>query len=461
MNKSDFNAHVAAAAAMPGVVTGPIEQIYLPFADIQTREVSLCAAFVTRVSDERDASNVSEHTVVISYQMANGEASPSIWCADKFLEGNNLSPAEADVRVDQALAMCPSNGKNALKEAMLKSYAKYSTSGACQFWKDMRRSGTLCAHTATALAHLREANPSFMDVLVQAYDSALEGGAAADEDVKGEILSLAEMAFQTPVLIEGDRGSGKTTAVRQFARQGNLAYIEMGGHEGIEAPDLLGYLVPLSASQMVWKDGPLAEAFRKARTQKVVLLLDEILRIPSRELSILLTALSPDEGVYRLRTGRVLTIDEGVATEETLECPVGNLFVVATTNVGAEYSVDEIDPAVAERFMPLRKDTELAELKLILDAEVKKKGLPKKVSKGCSDFFVKMKDAQFKGLVHRTPTTRTLVRAILLSGGQAESVKRALLTQALLWVARNADGQPVPEQVKTVRDLLDVCFKAV
>jgi MoxR-like ATPase len=368
--------------------------------------------------------------------------------------------AEAGDRIEQALTLCPSISRAKLKESMAKAYDKFATSDACQFWKDLRRSGVLCAHTTTALAVLNESDPAFMDALVQAYDSALEG-AAAVEEMKGEILSLVEMAFQTPVLIEGDRGSGKTTAVRQFARQGNLTYIEMGGHEGIEAPDLLGYLVPLSSSQMVWKDGPLAEAFRKARTQKVVLLLDEILRIPSRELSILLTARSPDEGVYRLRTGRVMTVDDGVATEETLECPTENLFVVATTNVGAEYSVDEIDPAVAERFMPLRKDTELSELKLILDAEVKKKKLPKKVSKACSDFFVKMKDAQFKGLIHRTPTTRTLVRAILLSGGEAASVKRALQTQALLWVARNADGQPVPEQIKTIRDLLDSFFKDI
>lgn len=459
MKTDEFKGYVDGAVSTDGVKVSPFTTGFLPYVDSNTRGTELCAAFFTRVKDER-VNPATEHTVVMGFRMKDGEPDYLIWCSDKYLEGKNLTKTEAEERVDAALTMLPSAGRKEMRKKMLEDFNIYTPSGECNFFKVLRRDGTLCAHTSTALRQMQDARPAFMDDLQATYDTALAGATAATV-LKGATMTLEELAFRTPVLIEGDRGSGKTTEVRQFVRAQNLAYVEMGGHEGIEAPDLLGFLVPYKGNEMVWKDGPLSEAFRKARKEKVVFLMDEILRIPTRELSILLTALSPDQGTYRLRTGRILSVEDGVATEETLECPKENLCVVATTNVGAEYAVDEVDPAVAERFIVLRKDTELEALKTILASVAKPVGLGAKVVKATLDFFVKMRDAQLKGLVYRCPTTRTLTRAFELSDGDGKEVLRALKTQSLLWVARTSEGQPVPEQVKSVSDLLDVCFKSV
>jgi MoxR-like ATPase len=189
-----------------------------------------------------------------------------------------------------------------------------------------------------------------------------------------------------------------------------------------------------------------------------VLIADEILRVPSRQLSILLTALSPDEGFYYLRTGRILEVVDGIAREETLAAPISNLCIIATTNVGAEYHVDEIDPALAERFVVLRKETNEAELQRILTAQANAKGFKLALVNNSLKFYKKMVEAQSRGLVARIPTTRTLVRAFETATNEAD-VARMLKTQILLWVARTSEGQPVPEQVTTVAELITRNFK--
>lgn len=220
---------------------------------------------------------------------------------------------------------------------------------------------------------------------------------------------------------------------------------------------MLGFLVPYKDGQLVWKDGPLAEAFRRAAKEKVVLIIDELLRIRQRELSLLLTALSPDRDVYRLRTGRIRDVVDGVALEEELTCPTENLCVIATTNVGAEYAVDDIDPALAERFVVIRKDTTAAELTQILRDVAKKKGFSAKVAANLVKFFEKMEEARARGMLKHAPTTRTLVRALTIAKEECE-VADALRMQGLLWVARDSDGRPVQEQLETLEKILSKIF---
>ena len=196
--------------------------------------------------------------------------------------------------------------------------------------------------------------------------------AGVDKPVKQKeepFKELKRFAFKIPVLVEGDRGSGKTYEAFEYAKSLNIEPSFVGGHAGIESIDLLGCLVPYAGQEnkledtsvsaadffsgdyqmkvssghsnsLIWKDGPIAEAFRKAQSgEKAVLIIDELLRIPQRELNILLTALSPVHGKYNLRTGRILEVINGVAREEVLSCDTRNLFVLATTNVGGQYAV--------------------------------------------------------------------------------------------------------------------------
>lgn len=295
---------------------------------------------------------------------------------------------------------------------------------------------------------------------------------------------IKRFAFKIPVLVEGDRGSGKTHEVFAYAKSLDIEPSFVGGHAGIESIDLLGCLVPYAGQQqeiedtsvsaadffsgdyhmkvssnnsnsLIWKDGPIAEAFRKAQNgKKAILIIDELLRIPQRELNVLLTALSPINGKYHIRTGRILTVIDGVAREEVLSCGTDNLFVLATTNIGSQYAVDTMDPALAERFMVIRKDTEYDKLINILKNKAKEKGFDEALADKAGIFFNRMISAKEQGLIEECPTLRTLSRAFDLADKEDE-VKDYIFDQHLLWVTRDVYGKPDKEQVKVVKQILE------
>ena len=307
---------------------------------------------------------------------------------------------------------------------------------------------------------------------------------AKNEEKEEPFKELKRFAFKIPVLVEGDRGSGKTYEAFAYAKSLGIEPSFVGGHAGIESIDLLGCLVPYAGQEskiedtsvsaadffsgdyqmnissnnnnsLIWKDGPIAEAFRKAQNgKKSILIIDELLRIPQRELNILLTALSPVHGKYNLRTGRILEVIDGVAREEVLSCDTRDLFVLATTNVGGQYAVDTIDPALAERFIVLRKDTEFDTLVSILKQKAREKGFNETLAEKAGLFLNRMTDAKEQGLIEEVPTLRTLSRAFDLAEKEDE-VKDYIFDQHLLWVARDVYGKPDKEQVRCVKRILE------
>jgi MoxR-like ATPase len=450
----DVAAFESLAAAQKEVGDGALsspDTLIFPYFNIVSRDVSFAVAHRMAVTTPSGS-----HNVVVSYREENGEERVNVWCGDRYLEGA-LSEDDARQRCKDATNGMP--GATALAAEMLRSgYRAVPASTGCNFWT-LKQQGKVCKHVKTAFAHL-DANRDIVHDLRDRYKQAVAGGVGGSgaPSAKGA-YELEDLAFRVPVLYEGERGGGKTREARMFARQHAYPLVECPGNEGYEAPDLLGYLVPYGPQAMVWKDGPIAEAFRKATKGKTVLLLDELLRIRVRELSLLLTALSPDEGVYRLRTGRIVDVEDGIGQEEVLEVPVSNLCIIATTNVGAEYAVDDIDPALAERFVVIRKDTTEAVLKKALQGLAKTRKLSSNVVTQAMEFFKNMTAAHKQGLVHRKPTTRTMTRAFeLATEGTDTDVKRGIESQILLWVARDGDGHAIEAQVKAVKNLITRAF---
>ena len=184
-----------------------------------------------------------------------------------------------------------------------------------------------------------------------------------------DIVTFSERyEFQKHILIKGERGQGKTYMIDKYCTDKGFETIFMSGHEGIESQDMVGYYTKDATGGLVWLDGTLTEAFRLAQTQKVVLFIDEILRIPARELNVLVGSISPSsKHTYRLRTNRVTDITDGVGRTEIIEVPTSNLWIVATTNVGAKYNVDEIDHALSDRFRVYEKNLSPFEMKQIIE----------------------------------------------------------------------------------------------
>lgn len=450
---AEFVEYQKLAVASPAVSIKSSQLFFHPYNDFISKAPNVAAALVSRVID-----GGKEHTVVVSLHLnAKSEEVMTVWCADKVIDGR-LTPAEAETRCSEAATSAGLTGSQADAAArkLMECYGLFGESEPCNFWTKWRKSKELCDHTSTVLAKARDERPTLVQELRDLLGTL---NALPVASIPGEVYSLEELAFRVPALIEGDRGAGKTYDSRALARKGNHFMVEANGHQGLEAADLFGCLVPVSGhTGLVWKDGPLAKAFRAgAAGRKTVLIIDEMLRIPQRELSVLLTALTPDHGVYRLPTGRIVRVVDDVGEEEVLEVPVSNLAVVATTNVGGEYAVDLLDPALAERFVIIRKDTEIGKLTEVLSGMAKERGYSNIVVKRLVDFFTKMTNAKTNGIVADVPTLRTLSRAIELSSCEAEVV-RGVRSQVLLWVARDADGHPVKEQIDSVTTVLDKIF---
>ena len=213
--------------------------------------------------------------------------------------------------------------------------------------------------------------------MIQQLD-ALKSGAGGNADNK-----LAKYEFKKHLLIQGEKGGGKTYMVSKLLedRADEFASVDIRGHEGMEAIDLLGYYIKTDSGGLVWKDGPLTSAFRSAASgTKTILSIDEMLRIPKRELNILVGALSPNSsGEFKLDTNQAEDIeidDDGhaIAKTETLVVKKDMLWCIGTTNAGAGYAVDTIDEALADRFRTIIKRVGEKEMKKILEKTAKDYG---------------------------------------------------------------------------------------
>ena len=376
----------------------------------------------------------------------------NLWCGDKFLEGTQ-DKSRAGKRSAEAAGKIPSR-KSARQEMLANMGALTEPSKPCNFWEKFRLGGDgpFCEHTESVLAKLRE-SPAFFTALQEQADTMAQG--VVELEAGSIEAETAGLLFRTPVLLEGERGSGKTYLARHMQNHFQCGFVEVSGHASLEAADLLGFIVPTADHGTVWKDGPLTEAFRRAQAgERIVLFIDELLRIRQHELSALLGALSPDsEGMYRLRTGRILSVHDGVGQEEELRAKVSNLAVIAATNVGAEYVVDEIDPALAERFMVLRLDTNDTRLRSILKNVCQAKGLSSSQVGKLMKFYSACKGALQQGLIAQMPTTRTLSRVLELSASDSQIGLR-LRQHFLLWAGRTARGTVIAEQVQTLEQLV-------
>jgi MoxR-like ATPase len=370
-------------------------------------------------------------------------------CGDPYLEGS-ISETMVEKLIKNALDRVNENSRKKLPELFRRSFNATPRSSVCGFnQKNYEAAGEMeaCEHIANFLGDLPQ---DVFEKLNEDYYQGLFDADAANQLSADLQTKFDRYAFKKHLLLEGDKGSGKTYAATMWGKDKDVSRLFIGGHEQFESIDFLGHYVQQKDALLIWKDGPLSEAFRRARAgEKTVLIIDEILRIPKRELNILISALSPIEENYVLRTGRAMSAKDDIAVEEVLLAPTKNLWVIGTTNLGSNYAVESMDEALIDRFKPVRKDTTPDELRRILTQTANKRKIALECVNKLMDFYAKMSRLQATKIINKLVNIRQLNEALELARNKNE-IREILVDSRLLWVDRDANGYPDKEQLVAI-----------
>ncbi|CRK56108.1 ATPase associated with various cellular activities, AAA_5 [Alloactinosynnema sp. L-07] len=135
-------------------------------------------------------------------------------------------------------------------------------------------------------------------------------GAAAPMDAvartdEAQILEAALLSG-THVLLEGPPGTGKSTLLRQVAREREIPFVLVEGNSELTPARLIGHFDPALVLDRgyvaeIFEDGPLLDAMRRGG----LLYVEELNRIPEETLNVLLAAMSEKE-IAVPRLGRIV-----------------------------------------------------------------------------------------------------------------------------------------------------------
>ena len=426
-----------------------------PFVDMHRNigQSELMSCFYMLVQSNSEISKT--HLTVIAHH--NDEF--ILRCGDPFFEGK-ITEKTVNKMIISAFEKSSTKNYQTFYTSLKRGYkiAKQSTTCVYNSLAPAEKPEDLCAHVKNMFAHVKI--DEVMSTLEDNYESGYYGGSRSLSSMKSKLPQLFHRyAFKKPILLEGDKGSGKTYFVTKWGKNNGVPTLFIGGHEQFESIDFLGHYIQKEDQQLVWKDGPLTEAFRiAANGEKVLLIIDEMLRIPQRELNILVSALSPIESNYVLRTSRASEMKEGIATEETLHAPVENLWIVGTTNVGAGYAVEEIDDALADRFKTLRKDTTESDLKSILDKKATERSFSNSCVEPLMKFYQKMSRLKKSAEISKLVNIRHLSEAIEFADCE-NAIVDVVYDTMLTWVDRDVDGTPNMDQVQLVEMTIEEVWK--
>ncbi len=408
------------------------------FATIQNHEYNSCYYTVyTLVANPK-----IHYVAVLSY--CSGHY--ILKCGDSYLEGN-MTQETSKKLLNNALNKSLQKPESHFSKKIIDSFSLTPRSSACNFnQKNYKNVAPLCEHIAQFLKDLPD---NVLDELFLQYQERKK--TTSSSTVSNELLDkFNRYAFKKHILLEGDKGSGKTYHATSWSEGKNVSKVFIGGHEQFESIDFLGHYIQQKSGALVWKDGALSEAFRKAKSgQKTLLIIDEILRIPKRELNILISSLSPIKKHYVLRTGRAVDVQDDIAMEEVIHAPVENLWIIGTTNIGAGYAVEEMDEALMDRFKPIRKDTSEDELRFILTMSAKAKSFPYRHVEKLMNFYGKMKRLHDTEILSKIVNIRHLNEAIELAENETE-IQEIIHDSILLWVQRDYHGYPDKEQIEAI-----------
>ena len=174
---------------------------------------------------------------------------------------------------------------------------------------------------------------------------------------------LADRAGAWAILLTGATGTGKTLCVREAVRLMDLPHEVIPGSEGLEDRDFIGALL-LAGGETRFVDGPLTRACRRGSAADFVddfllLWVKEITRMRPQQLNLMTSFMDARSGHELDLMGVVPEVTspgdryhllEIPDTTERIAIPVERLAIVADCNIGGQYAVQALDPALDRRF---------------------------------------------------------------------------------------------------------------
>src|SRR5690606_30776256 len=114
--------------------------------------------------------------------------------------------------------------------------AKVPEMARCSFFRVLERTGRFCTHTQAALNEVQATQLEEMATELKGWLAGEEATVTASPiALSPEEEAFYDSAFVQPVLLVGERGSGKTYLARQAAETYDAVFLEMHMHPSMEA----------------------------------------------------------------------------------------------------------------------------------------------------------------------------------------------------------------------------------
>lgn len=437
-----------------------------PYYDITKREGSIAMIRSWLVTSSSDN---TAHLVVLSYRQEDKVDEYSMWCGDKFLTKSGNYSTRKRAFMQQLEETVPDMNRDAA-QALLDEVDTITIPelDPCNFWA-LSKANELCSHTKAFL--LKQTDQGLQDVLKELKDSyvdllGLDVTASATSVKTGPLKAFSNVtqicervAFKgakAGVFLQGDSGVGKTTFFRGLAKDWGVELHELGCHEETNSLDLLGY-----DKGAVSRDGVISQAARRAikTGKRQMVLLDEVTRMPNRQMSAVLTAFSPFDNHFVIRTNRAASVVDGVEEVEVLTVPCDLLFVAMTANVGSQFAVDEVDEAVERRFITMKMFCPESQMLEMIKGFAKNRKFSAKAATDTMSFVKGLKALVADSKARREASPAHIESAFLLANSEAE-LAHAMALQALNFVSTTSSGLVIKKDVEYLVSLLHRSYRA-
>lgn len=256
------------------------------------------------------------------------------------------------------------------------------------------------------------------------------------------------------LMLFGEKGTGKTYNIRKFVDKNNWKLVKIDGHAGLDEYSLLGHLIKNYEGNFVWKNGSLAEAFREASNgERVVVFIDEILRMNPQTLNLLITAMDPYNGYYELELDNPTEVIKGTVKTETLKAPVQNLWFVCATNIGADYEVTTMDEAFKDRFILKEISISKDEMKTIVSKKLEEKNFNYPIDK-LMNFYAKIHNLYLSNSISHDINLRHITD-VLEYAIEIDDIKILFRDKIFAWAGLDYNGKPIYEEKTIINQAID------